>query len=951
MPLLHFLLVALCFFVLPGLIFFRGIDGIIELKVAEKKQQAEIMLQNRLDRLEFFSSNDRLAHCLLDSFCENINQDGESREKIKKRINHLKSVFPNAFTFIIADSHGHLIRELSDQVSYAYLYRMAFNLLKSLKASSQKNDGNVALRDFETQINRLRPLLGALIRSRDLKMFFRNSTAGRSILASGASQRYHLWYGCREKFQVIVFLSRSFIKGEQGLRWATKALNKQRPEIVGGFSRFPPEPKTLFPELPEKLSRQTVVALGKNEKIFNPRQTGDQAIACRFLNQELRGFAFYQNPSQASTQTIRASIMAQMFKSLAIFLFVFAVFSLKNPIASSVKLKVSAFFAYAIFLPLIVIGSLTVQYVNQNELEILNNLKKEAFSTLEKLDAHYEWFVQERAQSLAQYFTKNVEPQPKIFQNTDSLKNLHRDLQNIANPGEIIITDRSSKDYLFNFSGKIVRDRIIYLNAATDLLKIFNSENLSAASAEIGFLPRLLHGDMYELQNRISSFALGEYELDIFYRLVNFTGRTDWGKMMAIIAWDRHQLQKEYVQKFCQSETYVGSGIQFAAFSRSNESLYLTPLLNHNKLINLMNLSINRQTIQSEIMKVNGKEHLVVVMLGRRLGTQILAAILPLENLRRNRSAKMEQAKWIALFLCLISISTMYMLRTWLFKPLEEIKTGLKAIAARDFRKRLNIVCYNEFGNLLEALNNSLETLQDLEVARIVQESILPEGQLSLNQVEIAAKTRTMTNLGGDYFDMYCLDDRKVLVFIGDATGHGIPAALNMAMVKAILIHENLRGLQNHTLMKQISRLFESLRSQGVKDFMTALCVEFDTISGHGQIINLGHCYPMLMKKNEGRVILLDHIRGLPPGFKRASETRPVDFKLDPGDRLVLFTDGFIECNDGHGKPIGFEGLADLISASGDDQVETHLSNVFSGLTEWSETLQDDCTMIIMRYK
>lgn len=137
--------------------------------MAEKKQQAEIMLQNRLDRLEFFSSNDRLAHCLLDSFCENINQDGESREKIKKRINHLKSVFPNAYTFIIADSHGHLIRELSDQVSYAYLYRMAFNLLKSLKASSQKNDGNFALRDFETQINRLRPLLGALIRSQDLR--------------------------------------------------------------------------------------------------------------------------------------------------------------------------------------------------------------------------------------------------------------------------------------------------------------------------------------------------------------------------------------------------------------------------------------------------------------------------------------------------------------------------------------------------------------------------------------------------------------------------------------------------------------------------------------------------------------------------------------------------------------------------------------------------------------
>jgi sigma-B regulation protein RsbU (phosphoserine phosphatase) len=282
---------------------------------------------------------------------------------------------------------------------------------------------------------------------------------------------------------------------------------------------------------------------------------------------------------------------------------------------------------------------------------------------------------------------------------------------------------------------------------------------------------------------------------------------------------------------------------------------------------------------------------------------------------------------------------------------LHELKTGIDAIAKRDFHKRLEIVCHNEFGELMTAFNHSLETLQELEVARIVQESLLPENALTSNRCQIVAKTRIMTNLGGDYYDMIPLDSNKVLLFIGDATGHGIPAALSMAMAKSILIHENHLGLTAEKLMQQVNQVFGNLRRHGSKDYMTALCIELDTTNGSGRAINAGHCYPMIFSQNTGKIRVLSEINALPPGFDAKIHYQASEFLLQPGDRLFLFTDGFVECQNSSGQQIGFDGLAEIISAADGQTADSHIANIFQRLERLSAQLQDDCTMIVLSFQ
>lgn len=951
---LNMLLGLLCFFVLPGLIILRGVDGFIAMESVERKQRADQKLQDLLDQMEFFSANDRFAHYLLHSLCLKAGNAADDAATLLAGIRLLKARFPDSFTFVVADHDGRLVPGISDQKEFAYLFRQTFRLIGEIRDASLRGNAGEIMREINTRLERLKPLLGVMLKADDLMLPLRGVRAGRSILASGAEDKFHLWFGASGRFQLIVFISRSFIRGSSGLSWASDRLNRENPEIITGYSPYPPDYSALSPDMPEELAAKTIMALAGHEEMNNfPVGAGKSgpAVACRFLNQDWRGFALFRAAGSTDPSTIKASLTVQVVRFLGVMLFVLFVYQLKNPVSITVKLKISAFFAYAIFLPLLVIASLTMQYVRQNEAEMLNGLKNEAYRAIEKLDAHYDWFLKRRATRLENYLTGKVEKHPEILLSRAALISMYADLRRIANPGEVLITDSSGRDYLLGISEMVSRDRSLMCQAGGDILKTIISGEISSAANRVGFLGMMLHSDMYKAQGRISYLGVGDFELGVFYRLLQPSGGDISRLLFAGVSWELHRLQREHVVKYCQTELDAGSDLQVAAFCRVGEELFLSPQRNHQQLIRLMNMSVNRQITQVARLRVNGRSCIAVAMPGRKLSRMILAAMLPVDIILREREVIVGRARLFAVLLCLLAMATMYLLQSWIFRPLEELKAGITAIATRKFNKRLELVCQNEFGNLMAAFNHSLETLQELEVARIVQESILPETRLLHNRSEIVAQTRTMTDLGGDYFDMIPLDERRVLVFIGDATGHGIPAALSMAMAKAILIHENFRGMSDQRLMEQVNKVFGSLRAQGSKDFMTALCVELDTCTGSGRIINSGHCFPILLKKETGEARILSEVKGLPPGFDRRPVFTPFEFRLESGDSLVLFTDGFVECTDENGRQIGFNGLAGLIAATASADAAGHIAGIFARLEKWSAGRQDDCTMVMVRFQ
>lgn len=951
---LNMVLGILCFLILPGMIILRGIDGIIALETHKIKQSADQKLQELLDQLEFFSANDRFAHFLLSSLCTNSRLPNADPGKLLAGINSLKSRFPDSFTFVVADQNGNLLPDLSDEKEFSYLFRQAFKLIDEVRTAFEQGNAGEIAQKMDGRLTRLKPLLGDMLKAENLLLPLRGKRVGRSILASGSAGKFHLWFGTSGRFQLIVFINRTFIRGKSGLQWASNMLNRKNPETITGFTEFPPDSASLFPNLPDDLATRIIIALASNEEMHNvpdATQISGPAVACRFLNQTWRGFALFRQKGLTDPASIKATITAQAIKFLLVFLFVLFVYQLRNPVSITVKLKIAAFFSYAIILPLLVIASLTMQYVSQSEAEMMNELKNEAFRTIEKLDAHYDWFLQHRAESLTRYLVDKVETNPELLQHHDSLVQLHEDLKKIANPGEVMMADSSGIDFFQGISHKISRDRSLIHNAGMDILKIFISGDLTNASRNASHLVMMLHTDMYKLQNKISYLGIGDFELSIFYRMLQPRGGDISKLIFSGISWELHRLQREHVADYCRTELASAENMQIAAFCRVEEELFMSPQEGQQQLIRLMNMSVNRRITQITQMKLNGKGYIAVAMPGRKLSKLILAALLPIDNILRQREILVTRARFAGMFLCLLTMATMYLLQSWIFRPLEELKAGISAIANRKFNKRLDLVCQNEFGKLMAAFNHSLETLQELEVARIVQESILPETRLVHNRIEVVAQSMTMKNLGGDYFDMIPLDDHKVIILIGDATGHGIPAALSMAMAKAIIIHELLRGMEDLKLMQQINSVFSKLRARGSKDFMTALCVQIDSSTGCGRIINAGHCFPILYKGKTGEATLLSAKNALPPGFDPEPVFIPATFRLESGDSLALFTDGFVECLNNKGLQIGFNGLAELIATTACADTADHIARIFQKLSQWSAERQDDCTMVMVRFK
>lgn len=105
--------------------------------------------------------------------------------------------------------------------------------------------------------------------------------------------------------------------------------------------------------------------------------------------------------------------------------------------------------------------------------------------------------------------------------------------------------------------------------------------------------------------------------------------------------------------------------------------------------------------------------------------------------------------------------------------PVLELSRGLQSFQARDFSFRLEKIRNDEFGDLVQVFNSAMMGLSDLEVGRIVQTNLLPKEELSVGDFRIFGRTTFASEMTGDYFDVEKLPDGKILILVGDVTGHG----------------------------------------------------------------------------------------------------------------------------------------------------------------------------------
>ncbi|UXR63203.1 SpoIIE family protein phosphatase [Bdellovibrio bacteriovorus] len=272
--------------------------------------------------------------------------------------------------------------------------------------------------------------------------------------------------------------------------------------------------------------------------------------------------------------------------------------------------------------------------------------------------------------------------------------------------------------------------------------------------------------------------------------------------------------------------------------------------------------------------------------------------------------------KSLIFFGLLISVTVILSLfaSSGLTQALTQLFDATKKVAEGDFNIRVDVKSSDEVGSLADNFNimaaevsrlldqtaEKARMESELQTAKTVQETLFPETQAKIGPLAIAGYYEPASECGGDWWH-YCQIGNKIFLWIGDATGHGAPAALITSAAKsASTIIERL----NITPAKALELLNRSIYdvSKG-RIMMTFFLASFDLETGELAYCNASHEAPFLMKKGEGPLkkkdlIPLNEVNNPRLGQARDSVYEQTTIQVETGDLVFFYTDGIPDIQD-----------------------------------------------------
>jgi sigma-B regulation protein RsbU (phosphoserine phosphatase) len=226
-----------------------------------------------------------------------------------------------------------------------------------------------------------------------------------------------------------------------------------------------------------------------------------------------------------------------------------------------------------------------------------------------------------------------------------------------------------------------------------------------------------------------------------------------------------------------------------------------------------------------------------------------------------------------------------------------------------------------ELERTFEQLQKAMQTVvehervtRDLEIARQIQQQMLPVAFPQVPRLQIAASTVPSQWVGGDFYDAVQLQPHRVCLLLGDVSGKGIPAAMQMAR----LMGEFRACLSRRSdPVSVVQALNESVCTRNVDwtSFVTLQYVVLDLAARQMTFICAGHA-PLLLCAADGQVTWLGQTINRPLGIDAAFVYQYEAYTFKPGDRLLLYSDGAYELQNDRGERLGLARLATLFAAA-----------------------------------
>jgi sigma-B regulation protein RsbU (phosphoserine phosphatase) len=233
----------------------------------------------------------------------------------------------------------------------------------------------------------------------------------------------------------------------------------------------------------------------------------------------------------------------------------------------------------------------------------------------------------------------------------------------------------------------------------------------------------------------------------------------------------------------------------------------------------------------------------------------------------------------------------------------------------------------------------------DLELAQSIQNRLVPTNLPSTEGLSFSAYYESARAVGGDYYDVISLDEKRSMVLIADVAGKGVPAALLMSGVRSHVRACAVRGDSPDQILSSLNRTLHA--DTETSSFVTMFCATIDVEHRLLEYANAGHELPLLVRtQGDPR-----HLRagGLPIGVLPDTEYELAQESLDPGDRLVLYTDGVTEAQAPDGGFFDTTRLETVVSENRESTVIIMADAIIQRIKGFVSTHEqsDDITLLL----
>ena len=995
-PLL-FLLVIFCFVCVPA--FITTYSSYIYFQINEEK-----IVNNLKTYSQHIANELRRNIKAVKYFCRifheyNLNELKVPNSNIDNCINYckeLKTKYGDKINFVVLTNDGEIKYNSCPNIYNhpSKTWYEAYHYVKYYYSASPELLGNGETGNEEA----LKEIFGPLTLSRTFRSLCNESVY--NLVLGGYSEKYlpggvytFKWGG------FFVFISKELLNDITHLKNIIKEYSSDNNIIVGLYN--PQNQKDSIWTINNLSNKQELERVLNDSEIQvkNFIDTTNHYVCKQSLTDNYRLFTFSKKKNtklELFLKCISVFFIYCLLSGYIINYFINTIL-LKKPGKASIRLKIAFLFIFASAIPLLLFALVSYEYETQKRETLIKEARVWSIENLLSIEQRYQTYLKTIANDLNNYIaewgkglknkklnneyakilgkklfshyihnyyilsssTPYIATSEGFFKYEGNLDNLKFDLssgeynydQANMKPGEL-------EEFVKNKKQKYYKSVIVVLKKILSDLYDYKIPEAVLSKLEIvteSFLDRPLLELTYifiDIENDgiIKELGYGKKIYMHFFKLLSLHDKA-FNDYCITTSWQPDVIQEKFIEDISVKVNRNSQNFKFIAFQKY-ERFFIPKYYEENSQLETFAKRVgDKPTEELEIINLNGEDYIAVGVLGKNIDKFSFVGLYPMKNIEIEITNQKSLLLSLGLLSLLLSIGLAQLLSKSFINPLLILQDGALAIENRNFKYRLSGLATDEFGEVGKVFNHVMVGLEDLELARIVQESMFPKPEFSQGKFSIYGKSVTMIDVGGDYLDFFKVDDNSFAVLLGDVAGHGLGAAVIMAMAKsAILVAENLHSPA--AVLNHLHKMILATKSAKQRKIMTFQYLYINSETGENLYSNAGACSPWLIRHSDNSVHEMKMPGPVLGAFKKTvyKET-PLDIK--PGDAIVFYTDGIVECKDKNGEMLGYDRLKTLLLNCWNKNPEKYYNNIYNAYLDYvgkDAEAGDDLTFVILMY-